>query len=250
MSKQVVGQVAPKSSYRRGYAVAILVGLEENTAALWRVYTKVVKPEKTVRLEGTRNEAKCVYNFYEAVVNALRPTLREGVKSIVLASPPRTVYGREFIDHVNRHHAWLTQGANKVAFAEIPSSAVTLPQVVSLTRNPVFHKLVQNATSEETVGLLDLLESRLSSSRGDNAVFYSLDDAENKVLFSRNGGLKPEYLLLTDKYLASSRQKSRLNRLMQIAVNKKVKIRVVDAESPAGKRLTQLGGIVCLAKAT
>jgi len=25
---------------------------------------------------------------------------------------------------------------------------------------------------------------------------------------------------------------------------------VVDAESPAGKRLTQLGGIVCLAKAT
>src|SRR3990170_3737789 len=85
LSKQVVGQVAPKSGYRRGYAVAILVGLEENTAALWRVYTKVVKPEKTVRLEGTRNEAKYVYNFHETIVNALRSTLSEGVKSIVLA---------------------------------------------------------------------------------------------------------------------------------------------------------------------
>jgi stalled ribosome rescue protein Dom34 len=36
---------------------------------------------------------------------------------------------------------------------------------------------------------------------------------------------------------------------MQIAQNKKVKTRVIDAESNAGKRLTQLGGIVCLAKA-
>jgi hypothetical protein len=35
---------------------------------------------------------------------------------------------------------------------------------------------------------------------------------------------------------------------MQIAANKKVRTRVVDAESPAGKRLGQLGGIVCLAK--
>jgi stalled ribosome rescue protein Dom34 len=106
--------------------------------------------------------------------------------------------------------------------------------------------MVQNATSEETEGLIDLLESQLSSSRGDNAVLYSLDEAEDVVLYSRKGSLKPEYLLLTDKYLANSRQKGKLNRLMQVAANKKVKTRVVDAESPAGKRLTQLGGIVWL----
>ena len=243
-------ELAPKSGYRRGYAVAILIGLEEGAAALWKVYSRVVKPEKTVRLEGSRNEAKCVYNFHEAIVNALRPNLKEGVRSIVLASPPRTVYGREFMDHVSKHHAWLTQGANKVAFAEITGSASTLPQVAALTRNAVFHELVQEATSEETSGLLDLLEDRLSSSRDDTAVFYSLDDAEDVILYSRKGGVEPEYLLLTDKYLANSRQKGRLNRLMQIAANKKVKTRVVDAESPAGKRLTQLGGIACLAKVT
>jgi stalled ribosome rescue protein Dom34 len=243
-----VDEVVPKAAYRRGYAVAILVGLGENNAALWKVFSKVVKPETPVRLEGTRNEPKAVYNFHEAIVNALRPTLKEGIRSIILASPPRTTYTYEFIDHVRRHHAWLTQGANKMAFAEMTGSAATLSDVAALTKNPLFRKLIQEATSEETVNLLDLLESRLSNSSRDSAVLYSLEDVEDSILYSRKSGLSPEFLLLTDKYLASSRQQSRINRLMQITANKKVKTRVVDAESPAGKRLTQLGGIVCLTK--
>jgi stalled ribosome rescue protein Dom34 len=245
-----VDETVPKSGYRRGYAVAVLIGLEERTATLWKVYSKVVKPEMTLRLDGYRNDSKAVYNFHEAIVDALRPTLKEGVQTIVLASAPRTAYAKEFIQHVNKHHAWLTQGANKVAFAEITGSASTLPQVATLTRHHGFNKLVQEATSGEAVGLLDLLESRLNSSRGENVVLYSLEEAEGVILFSRKGGLKPEYLLLTDKYLANSRQKGRLNRLMQAATNNQVKSRVVGSESPAGKRLTQLGGIVCLAKVT
>jgi stalled ribosome rescue protein Dom34 len=54
--------------------------------------------------------------------------------------------------------------------------------------------------------------------------------------------------MLTDKYLLNSREKNRIHRLMQIATNRKVKTKIVDAESPAGLRLTQLGGIVCFAK--
>lgn len=240
--------MAPKSGYRRGYTVAILVGLEEDTAALWKVYSKVVKPEATLQLEGTRDNPKAVYSFHEAIVNALRGTINEGVRSIILASPLRTTYAREFKDHVKRHHAWLMQGANKVAFTEITGSAATLSDVTALTKNSLFYKMMHEATSEETVSLLDLLESRLSSSNGDNAVLYSLEDVEDVIVYSRKGGLTPEFLLLTDKYLANSRKRFRINRLMQIAANKKVKTRVVDAESPAGKRLSQLGGIVCLAK--
>jgi stalled ribosome rescue protein Dom34 len=62
------------------------------------------------------------------------------------------------------------------------------------------------------------------------------------------GKPQPEYLLLTDEYIACTRQKGRLHRLMQVAQNRQVKTRVISAESNAGKRLTQLGGIVCLAK--
>jgi stalled ribosome rescue protein Dom34 len=244
-----VDELAPKSGYRRGYAIAVLVGLEERAAVLWKVYSKVVKPETTLRLEGNRNNSKAVYSFHEAIVNVFRPTLKEGVRTVVLASPQRTFYTREFIEHVNRHHAWLTQGANKVTFAEITESASTFPQVTALTRKHVFQKLIQDTTSEETMGLLDLLESRLSGSQGDKAVLYSLDDVEDAVLGSQRRGFSPEHLLLTEKYLKTSRQKGRLNRLMQISANKKIKTRVVDAESPAGKRLTQLGGIVCLMRA-
>jgi len=60
------------------------------------------------------------------------------------------------------------------------------------------------------------------------------------------GEPEPDYLLLTDMYLAKTRQKNRLHRLMQIAANRNVKTRIVNGESPAGKRITQLGGLICL----
>lgn len=241
-------KVPSKSGYRRGYAVAILVGFEEDSAVLWRIYSKVVKPEATVRLEGTRNTAKDLYNFHEAVVNALKPTLKEGVRSLILASPPRTTYPQEFMNHLRRHHAWLMQGQNRVTFAEITGSAGTRPDVAALTKSPLFHEIIQDATSEESGDLLGVLESKLGGTNTGDIVLYSLEDVESLILQGHRNDLKPEFLLLTDRYLAASRQKNRLNRLMQIAANKKVRTRVVDAESPAGKRLGQLGGIVCLAK--
>lgn len=238
-----------KRKYSRGYAVAILVGFEESIVGLWEVFSKVAKPIAVVELEGDRNDPKAVYNFNEKIVNILRPTLKEGVRSIILASPPRTDYTKVFINHVNKHHAWLTRSENKIAITETTGSAVTPSEVASLTRSPDFQRLIREAASEETGGLLDLLEKRLNTSNRETAVLFSLEEAENLILYSPKNALqKPEYLILTDKYLANSRQKNSLQRLMQIAVNKNVKTRVIDAESPAGKRIAQFGGFVCLTK--
>lgn len=242
--------MVPKSGYRRGYAVAILIGLEADNAAVWRVYSNVVKPETTLKLDRFRNNPKAIYNFHEALVNALRNTLKEGVHSIVLVSPPRTTYAQEFMSHVRIHYAWLTQGASKVSFAEMTGSAATRSDVATLAKNPSFSGLIKETTAEETENLLNLLESRLSVSGESDVVVYSLDDVEDLIVYARKGGLAPEFLLLTDDYLARSHQRRRVHRLMQVAANKKVKTKVVDAESSAGKRLSQLGGIVCLVKAT
>ena len=57
-----------------------------------------------------------------------------------------------------------------------------------------------------------------------------------------------KYLLLTNKYLAQSHQKSRIHRLMQIAQNKKIQTKVINAETSAGSRITQFGGIVFFTK--
>jgi stalled ribosome rescue protein Dom34 len=238
-----------KKAYRRGYPVAILAGLEEDRAVLWKVFSNVVKPEKTIWLDGTWNDQKAVYNFLESVVNALRPTLKEGVRSIILAAPARTNYTQIFTDHVGAHHAWLAQGPSKATFSHSTGSATTTSEVAALARTPQFSRLIGESTRKETDDLIDLLEKRLNSSDQHARVLYSLKEIEDLILVPQKPGTpKPEYLMLTNKYLSNSREKHRINRLIQIAANKNVKTRIVDAESAAGQRLTQLGGMVCLAR--
>jgi len=238
-----------KKRYRRGYPVAILAGIEEDTAVLWKVFSNVAKPEKTLHINGARNNPKDLYNFHESIINALRPTLKEGVRSIILASPARTNHHQELINHVREHHKWLTQGPNKAAFSKITGSAATPPQVAALTRTPSFRQLISETSEEETENLIEILEKRINSTDNTNLVLFSLEEAEKLILKKqKQSEPKPEYLMLTDRYLAGTRQKNRLHRLMQIAANRKVKTRIINAESPAGKRLTQLGGFICLAQ--
>jgi stalled ribosome rescue protein Dom34 len=236
-----------KRRYKRGYPVAILAAIEENQATLWKIFSSVVKHEKNIQLNGARSNPKVLYNFHEAIVNALRPTLKEGVRSIIIAAPARTSHAQTFINHVHEHHTWLSQGPNKAAIAQITGSVSTPSQVAALIRTQAFQQIISETADEETENLIALLEKRLNTADQSSGVLFSLEEAEDLILQRQKpSSAKPEYLLLTDKYLADTREKSRLHRLMQIAANKHVKTRMIDAESPAGKRLTQLGGIVCL----
>ncbi|MDR1993860.1 MAG: hypothetical protein LBQ98_10310 [Nitrososphaerota archaeon] len=233
--------------YRRGYPVAILIGIEETHATLWQIFSQVAKPQQTLPLNGNRRDPKALYNFHETIINTLRPTFKTGVQSLLIASPPRTNYAQDLQTHITIHHAWLLQGTNKITISLISGSADTPAQVTTLTQKPLFKQLIQTNAEQETENLLDLLEKRLNSE--DHLIFFSLTEAENLILNPQTlGKPRPEYLLLTNKFLSSSRQKNRVHRLMQIAQNKQIKTRVINEESPAGLRLTQLGSIVCLAK--
>jgi stalled ribosome rescue protein Dom34 len=239
--------VAPQKGYRRGYAVAMLIGLEKDCAVLWKVFSHVVKPEKTVPLNGDRTDPKALYNFHESIVNALRPTLNEGVGSYVVASPARTDYSEKLLKHIREHHAWLVQGPRKATFSQMTGAATTKPEVTALTRVPAFRRIIEETTTEETENLLELLEKRLNAPSKEVLVLYSLEEIEDQILGAEKPGKpQPEYLLLTDVYLSRSRVRYRVQRLMQIASNKGIKTRIVGADSPAGKRLTQLGGMVCI----
>ena len=234
-------------NYKRGYPVAVLVGIELNHAAIWHIFSQVAKQQQTIPLSDDRKDSKALYSFHETIINALRPALKEGVRSIIVASPPRTNFAQDFLNHIKAHHSWLLQGTNKASISQITGSASSLPQVASLTKTTVFKQLIQKNAAEETENLLEILEKRLSKT--DNLVLFSLQETENLILNPQAPGKpQPEYLMLTDDYLADSRQKNRVNRLMMIAAKNGVKTRVIDAESNAGMRLTQLGGIVCLAK--
>ena len=238
-----------KKGYRRGYPVALLVGIEADRAVIWRIFSNVVKPEKTVHLNGARNDPKALYNFHELTVNALRSSLQEGARSVILVAPARTRYAHEFSSHIASHHAWLAQGSNKVTISEMVGSAATFFDVTELTKKTVLQQAVFDTTTAESANLLDRLEERLNASQGESLVLYSFEEIEFLILgTSKIGKPTPEHLLLADKYLQNSRLKNRLHRLMQIARNKHIKTTVISSDSPTGKRLAQFGGIVCVLK--
>lgn len=236
-----------QKNYKRGYPVAILIGTEQDHASLWQIFSQVAKHQQTIHLNSDRKDKKTLYNYHEAIINALRPTLKEGVRSIITSAPSRTSYAQDFLTHISAHHSWLLQGPNKASIAQIIGSADTPSQVAELTKTAEYKKLIQENAKEENENLLEIIEKRLNIS--DNLVLFSLEEAE-KATFEKQtvGKPQPDFILMTDNYLSNSRQKKRLNRLMQIAQNKKIKVRVINAESNAGLRLTQLGGLICLMK--
>jgi stalled ribosome rescue protein Dom34 len=239
------GNILP-TGYRRGYAVALLIGLSETGAAVWKIFSHVAKPERTIPLTS-RKDARAVYNFHEALVNALRPTLNEGTKSIIIAAPPRTSYGEDLLAHIRGHHVWLIQGTTKATFSTITGQAFSVHDVTVLTRTAEFKKLVGETTTTETENLLELFEKRLNADQP--LVLYSLQESEDAIYGGwLPGKPKPELLIMTDSYLSSSRQKGRVQRLLQVATNRGVKTRVVVGDSVAGKRLLQFGGLVCILK--
>lgn len=242
-----------KRGYRRGYPVAVLVGFEENHAVLWRIFSKVAKPDVRLDLDGRRTDEKALYSFHESIIDALKPVLKEGVKSVVVAAPSRTTYTTDFMEHLQKHHRYLTQSknVNRANFAELVGSADNRDNVVELVKTPQFTKRVAETTSEEADQIIDVLEKNLYRS-GDNAVvLYSLKEIEDTI-YDRNNknSFGNAHLLLTDVYLAGSKSKNRLHRLLQIAQNKNVKTRIVDAETTAGNRISQFGGIVFFSTVT
>lgn len=235
--------------YKRGYFVAVLIGFEEKRAVLWQIFSKIVKHYVTVEIDV--NDNKNLYNFRESVVDKLRPLLREGVRSIIITAPMKTNYAKDFLNHVQKHHQWLFQkdSSNNTTFGELVGSATQLHQVSELIKTKEFRSLLSETTSEDADHIIDILEKRLNETDGGSVILYSLKDIEKLVNSQlEHSKLKPEYILLTDKYLAETKMKNRVHRLLQISKNKNIKTRIVKVETKAGVRLSQLGGLVCFTK--
>ena len=236
-----------KQGYKRGYPVALLVGFESDHAVLWQVFSNVVKLHLKVNLDGKRTDERALYNFHESVVDALRPVLKEGVRSIVVTAPMKTTYAQDFMEHVRKHHTYLMQSKmpNRATFAELVGSADQPHKVAELVKTKEFLRLIAETTSEEADHVVNALEKHLFSTDSNSVVLYSLKEIEDMV-YDRDmhNDLRTEFLMLTDKYLADSKDKNRINRLLQISKNRKVKTRIINVETPAGKRISQFGGIV------
>jgi len=227
--------------------VALLVGVEAEHAVFWRIYSRVVKLSLRLELDGKRVDSTALYNFHESLVDSLKPVLKEGVKTIVVAAPARTSYATDFLNHINKHHRYLIQSKrpNRANFAELVGSAEDRKKVAELMKSRKSTNLIAKIFSEEADQAVNSLEKHLCSADSNSCVLYSLKEIEGIIdSLEKDRELRTENMLLTDKYLAECKQKNRINRLLQIAKNKKVKTRIINAETPAGSRISQFGGIV------
>jgi stalled ribosome rescue protein Dom34 len=233
-----------RRGYRRGYPVAVLIGFDRSRAVLWRVFSQVVKPHSTI--EAPRGGKRERYNYHEAVVNALRPILKEGVGSVVVVAPARTSYVKEFLDHVAKHQPWMTRGAGSATFTGIVGSATTQEEVSALVRTGEVQRAIGTSAAGEADRIKGLLESRLAQDDA-SPILYSLYEIE-ELIFGQwvKGRPAPEHLILTDRFLAAHRR--RAQRLMEASRSRGTRAYVIGVKTAAGQRVEQLGGMVLLTR--
>jgi stalled ribosome rescue protein Dom34 len=233
-----------RRGYRRGYPVAVLIGFDRSRAVLWRVFSQVVKPHSTI--EAPRGGKRERYNYHEAVVNALRPILKEGVGSVVVVAPARTSYVKEFLDHVAKHQPWMTRGAGSATFTGIVGSATTQEEVSALVRTGEVQRAIGTSAAGEADRIKGLLESRLAQDDA-SPILYSLYEIE-ELIFGQwvKGRPAPEHLILTDRFLAAHRR--RAQRLMEASRSRGTRAYIIGVKTAAGQRVEQLGGMVLLTR--
>lgn len=223
----------------RGYPIAILVGFENKKAIFWNVYSKSVKP-------GTiKNREDNDYNFFESLVDELRPSIKQGVKIILLASMSKKKYDG-FMGHIEKHQSWMLKGykLNRVEFQYIEGSARDVKAVKKLVDASYFWEKIRKVESGEMKMLMSVLDERLASRDGIESLLFSLKEVEDALY----GELDVEYILTSQMYQEQHRR--RIQRLFQIAENKGVMTRILPSDSPYVERVAQFGGLICLLRTT
>ena len=238
---------------KRGYPVAILIGFEPKKTVLWEVFSERIKPLKIIKLKKQREKLaeNEIYNFHEEIIDAIRPHIKNGLKSIIIANPRNSLFSEQFQQHIQKHHKWLSQekSTNLLTIGTIEESASSDEDVSELFQNQAFKAIIEKTTAKEASNIIDELEKQLQMVSQGEVVLYSLQDIEDLTYGQWKFGKRhPKYVMLTNTFLEKHKQKPRLQRLLQILENKKVKTKVVDADTVAGERITQFGGLICFTK--
>ncbi|MBD3351737.1 MAG: hypothetical protein GF364_09655 [Candidatus Lokiarchaeota archaeon] len=238
-----------KRRSKRGFPVSVLVGLHEDRAVFWKIYSEKIKPEQVIKRGRKRKnqDEKQLYHFHEEIVNLLRKIIKGGIRSIVLVNSPKTEYNQEFFEHVEHHHQWmLKKGPQQAVFAKLEGNASNAEELFKLVQYELFQEKVEEASNTESSMIIKDLEEILNRSDRFGKILYKIKPIEELIDHKwKKYEQKPNYLLLTDTFLNEHPQKNRIHRIIQVAKNNGIKSKIIYSESDAGKRLKQLGGMVC-----
>jgi len=239
---------------KRGFLLALLIGFDEKHILGWKVYSHSLRPYNNIIMPRKWKylDEKQQYKLFEDLVDFIRPMIKQGLKSILLAEEGKLNISDDFIEHVNKHHRWLIKGRNRISFGKIKGLANTLESAQTLLTREDSSNIIEETVSEELNQLSQKLEMLINTGDPKELLIYNLEGIENLVF---EGGKKDvsaaenlELIILTESYLENRRHKNRVHRLLQIAQNKGVKTKIISKESPEAASFNRLGGILAFKK--
>ncbi|MHA1932454.1 MAG: hypothetical protein ACW96X_07935, partial [Promethearchaeota archaeon] len=122
--------------------------------------------------------------------------------------------------------------------------------VYYLKTQEYFKDLIDNTSNQEGLLILDELTKIINKNEKLSKILYTVREIDNELRFIRqNPNLtKPDYIILTDEYLKSSKNRNKTHRILQVAKNLEIKTKIVSLESEAGAIVGKFGGLICYFK--
>jgi stalled ribosome rescue protein Dom34 len=240
-----------KRRIKRGHPIAILIGLHDNDAVFWRIFSETIRLHYTIKRGRKRKSQnkKHLYHFHEEIIDVLRPIINEGIRSVILLSPPKEEYSDEFLNHVNKHHSWLLKkGDKQVVFSKIRGNqAKTQKDVYYLKTQEYFKDIVDETSNQEGLLILEELTEIINKNEKFSKILYTWREIDHELrLIKQNPNLpKPNYIILTEEFLKNPKNRNNTHRILQLAKNLEIKTKIVKQESEAGAIVDQFGGLVC-----
>ena len=240
-----------KNRVKRGHQVAILIGLHDNDAVFWKIYSETIRFHSRLtrgRKRKSQNK-KHLYHFHEEIINILRPLIKEGIRSVILLSPLKEEYSNEFLNHVNKHHLWLLKkGDKQVVFSKIiGNQARNQMDVYYLKTQEYFRDIVDQTSNQEGLLILEVLKEIINKNEKFSKILYTWReiDYELRLIKKNPNSPKPYYIILTEEYQKNPKNRNKIHRILQIARNLEIKTKIVKRESEAGAIVEQFGGLIC-----
>jgi len=246
--------VKRKKRKKRGHPIAILIGLHNNDAVFWKLISETIRLHFQINRGRKRKNQniKQLYHFHEEIINVLRPIIKEGIRSVILLSPPKEEYSDEFLNHVSKHHSWLLKrGDKQVVFSKIiGNQAKTQKDVSYLRTQEYFKEIVDEISNQEGLLILEELTEIINKNEKFSKILYTWREVDHELrLIKQNPNLtKPNYIILTEEYLKNPKNRNKTHRILQIAKNLGIKTKIVSQESEAGAIVDKFGGLVCYFK--
>jgi stalled ribosome rescue protein Dom34 len=218
---------------RRGYPTVMLIGLDQNGANFWTVYSESVKPYRRIKLEGSQNTS--IYKFHEEIIEVTRKLLSEGFFGVIIVSEERTEYASQLLKHIEKHHRWLT---SKATVQQLIGKATSPTEVIKLIKtNKLQTKLIE---INEKVGInsLEQFERALQADQ----VIYTIEEIigaikeKNKIIL----------MIMTEEFHQKNKKNRRFQSVVQILRNLGVNILVLKPSNSASTRINQVGGLACV----